>query len=138
MIEVARREAGERGIANVAYAQATIFDERYEGGSFDVVLAFHILHLLEDAGEVVQRIRNLLKPGGLFISATACMGEKSILGVLLLLLSRIGIIPHMNAFKLPELAGLIAHCGFQIVEAEKVLGKPPNYFIVARRVENDR
>jgi 2-polyprenyl-3-methyl-5-hydroxy-6-metoxy-1,4-benzoquinol methylase len=50
-----------------------------------VILAFHVLHLLEDTQEVVQRMHELLKPGGLFVSATACMGEKSFLGMFLLL-----------------------------------------------------
>ncbi|NEW06798.1 methyltransferase domain-containing protein [Paenibacillus sp. SYP-B3998] len=59
-------------MANINYAHSTIFDERYKKGSFDVILVFHVLHLLEDEHIVLQRINELLKPGGLLISATPC------------------------------------------------------------------
>jgi hypothetical protein len=84
----------------------------------------------------MRRINELLKPGGLLISATACMGEKSFLGMFLLLLSKTGFAPYMNAFKLSELEGLIANGSFRIVETEKVHRTPPNYFIVAKKIEN--
>ncbi len=90
MVEIAKRNASERKIENIDYAHSTIFDERYKRGSFDVILAFYILHLLEDTHKVMQRINELLKPGGLIISATPCMGEKTFLSILLSLVSKIG------------------------------------------------
>ncbi len=135
MIDVAKRKAGERKIENINFAQSTIFDERYKKESFNVILAFNILHLLEDTQKVMQRINELLKPGGLFISATACMGEKmSFLGILLSLLSKIGIVPYVKIFKFSELEDLIANGNFQIVETEELGHTPPNYFIVAKKI----
>jgi 2-polyprenyl-3-methyl-5-hydroxy-6-metoxy-1,4-benzoquinol methylase len=136
MIEVAERRAGEREIGNIHYAQSTIFDERYGEASFDVILAFSILHLLEDTRKVMQRISELLKPGGLFISATPCMGEKkSFLGVFFFLLSRTGIAPYMKFLKFSELESMIANGHFRIVEVEDLHQTPPNYFMVARKIE---
>ena len=135
MIDVARRKAGEREIDNVHYAKATLFDERYERESFDVILAFNILHLLDDAHRVMHRIYELLKPGGLFISATACLGERrTFLSIFLFLLSKVGLVPYLNLLTVSELEDLVVDGNFQIVETEDLDQTPPNYFIVAKKV----
>jgi 2-polyprenyl-3-methyl-5-hydroxy-6-metoxy-1,4-benzoquinol methylase len=72
MIEIAKKKAEARQIENIDYAHATLFDERYQRGSLDVILAFYVLHLLEDAPNVLQRMNDLLKPGGLIVSVTPC------------------------------------------------------------------
>jgi len=134
MIDVAKRKADERDIQNINYAQLTIFDDRYKNESFNVILAFNILHLLEDAQKVMQRINELLKPEGLFISATACMGEKkSFIGFLLFLLNKMRIIPHTKFLKFSELEGLIANENFQIIKTEDLHDTPPSYFVVAKK-----
>jgi 2-polyprenyl-3-methyl-5-hydroxy-6-metoxy-1,4-benzoquinol methylase len=76
MIDIATRRAVERNIENVEFAQATIFDERYTSESFDVILAFNILHLLDNTRQAVQRMSELLKPGGVLIATTPCLHEK--------------------------------------------------------------
>ena len=53
MIEIAKRKADGRKIKNIDYEHSTIFDERYKRGSFDVILVFYILHLLEDPHKVM-------------------------------------------------------------------------------------
>jgi 2-polyprenyl-3-methyl-5-hydroxy-6-metoxy-1,4-benzoquinol methylase len=137
MIEVAKRKAGERKVKNVDFAHATIFDERLKKEAFDVILAFNVLHLLEDPQKAVQRINELLKPGGLIISSTACMGENraSFMSVLLFLVMKIGIIPSLKFFTISELENAIAAIGnFQIVEAESLMRNPTSYFIVAKKI----
>ena len=135
MIEAAERKAAERKIANIDFAQSTIFDERFEKESINVILAFSVLHLLEDTQKVMQRINELLKPGGFFICATACLGEKtSFLSISLLLLSKMGVFPYIRFFKVSELEDSIANGNFQIVETEYLDHKPAYYYIVAKKV----
>ncbi|MFC1913483.1 class I SAM-dependent methyltransferase [Chloroflexota bacterium] len=137
MIEVAKRKASERNIENINYAQATIFDERYRKESFNVILAFRILHMLEDTQAVMHRINELLKPGGVFISVTTCMGEKkwAFLSILMFLASKMRIVPqHINMFKLSDLEGLLTMENFQIVECERLEDSVPHYFIVAKKL----
>jgi len=129
MIETAKRKAGK----NVNFAKATIF-EKYKKETFNVILAFNILHLLEEPQKVMQRINELLKPGGLFISVTPCLGEKTFLRIILFLLSKIGIIPYLKILKIPELEELVANGNFQIVETETLYHFSSNYFIVARKI----
>ena len=139
MIEAAKRKAGERKIENVDFAQATIFDERYRRESFDVILALNIMHLVEDAQKVMQRIYELLKPGGLIISSTACLGEKktflsSLLFFVIFTLTKIGVVPHIRFFKISELEDLITNGNFQIVKTESLNHSAEEYFIVAKKV----
>ena len=135
MIEMAKSKARERNICNVNYAQGTIYDERFQKESFNVILAFRILHLLENPRVVVRRINELLQPGGVFISVTTCMGSlKILLGVPLLLLRKARILPvHINYFKLAQLQGIMTEQGFEILEYEKMDDSIPNYCIVARK-----
>jgi 2-polyprenyl-3-methyl-5-hydroxy-6-metoxy-1,4-benzoquinol methylase len=134
MIEAAKRKAAELKIGNIDFAQATIFDERNKRESFDVILAFNILHLVEDPQKTVQRINELLKAGGLFISITVCMGKKSLLGIFMSLFTKIVGIPYLRLFKIPQLENLITKGNFQIMEAKSLRQRPTNCFIVAKKI----
>lgn len=134
MIEIAKRKADVRKIENIDYTQSTIFDDRYKRGSFDVILVFYILHLLEDTHKVMQQINELLKPGGLIISATPCMGEKIFPGILLSIVSKIGLVPKIRLFKISELENSIANGNFEIVETECVHQYGQQHFIVAKKI----
>ncbi|MFC1965236.1 hypothetical protein ACFLWG_04485, partial [Chloroflexota bacterium] len=81
-------------------------------------------------------INGLLKPGGIFISVTTCMGsQKVLLSIFLFLARKLRILPlHINMFKLPELQGLMTRDGFEIVEYEKMDDRLPHYCIVARNI----
>lgn len=137
MIEIARTKAARLDIDNVHYAQALIFDEKYREESFDVVLAFRILHILDDINAVIRRINELLKPGGVFISVTTCMGwYKTILGIPAFLLRKLRMLPfHINFFKLSDVQRILTAGGFEIVEYEKMDDNVPTYCIVARKVK---
>lgn len=140
MIEAAKRKAGERKIENIDFVQAIIFDKRYKRESFDVILALSIIHLVEDTPKVMQRINELLKPGGLIISSTACLGEKKtflsiLLSIPIFLLIKIGIVPNMRFFKISELEDSITKENFQIIETETLAHNPATeYFIVAKKI----
>ena len=127
MIETAKRKAGK----NVNFAKATIF-EKYKKETFNVILAFNILHLLEEPQKVMQRINELLKPEGLFIFVTPCLGEKySFLSIFLVLLRKIRILPYIRSFKISELKELISG-NFQIVETSNL--HPMHYLIIAKKI----
>lgn len=133
MIRIAEKKARDRNIANISYTHTTIFDERYKKGSFDAILAFHVLHLLEDEGAVLQRINELLKPGALFISATPCVGEKRFLKGLLSAAGKVGLMPIIHAFQINQLIDAIKKGDFSIVETDCLNPSSQEYFIVARK-----
>ena len=138
MIEVAKSKADERNIKNIGFARAEIFDESLGKESFDVILSLSILHLVEDSAQVIDRINQLLKPGGVFISATPCLGEKTFLSVLMnipiFLLSRMGVIPSITFFSASSLTEVITKAGFQMIEQNDLSFRPlREYFLVTRK-----
>lgn len=76
MIEIGWRRAEEAGVENIVFEQASIEALKARPASFDVILAFSRLHLLADRPTVMQKVRRLLKPGGYFITNTACIGDR--------------------------------------------------------------
>ena len=47
--------------------------------SLDAVMAHNVLHLLEDRERAVADIHNMLRPGGVFVTSTACIGDMMLL-----------------------------------------------------------
>ena len=136
MIDVARRKADERNLQNIHFAQTDVFDDRFKEKSFDVIFAFNILYLLSDVTNVLKRINELLKPGGMFISTTDCLGEKkTFVNTLKYMLSKIGILPFMYMLKIHELETLVMDAQFQIIETEKLSDASSNYFIAAKKLD---
>lgn len=142
MIDIAKRKANERKLANIDYTQSSIFDDIFKKESFNVILALNILHLLNNKKKIIQRINELLKPGGLFISGTLCLGQNksfirycflSFLSFLLFLLSKIRLFPFLNCLKFSKLEGFVIEGNFQIIETENIPHSQPYMFIVAKK-----
>jgi 2-polyprenyl-3-methyl-5-hydroxy-6-metoxy-1,4-benzoquinol methylase len=136
MIEAAQRKAAEAKVENARFMQATVFDLRLEKGSYDTVLAWGILHLVDDRNLVVNRVNELLKPGGLVVSATECMAEKKTsITSLLSFLMKIGIFPiSLKFFTVAELEESFTGAGFQILEKEIMGDNPVSSFIAAKKM----
>jgi ubiquinone/menaquinone biosynthesis C-methylase UbiE len=105
-------------------------------GSFDAVLAFNVLHLVPQRRDTLARVLRYLKPGGLFISKTACLSEMSVLIRMAIPVMRaIGKAPHVEVFSGLELENEIRASGFAIEERARhgSTRKDPRAFIVARK-----
>lgn len=133
MIQIAQNKANELNIQNVNYSHTTIFDKNYKEETFDVILGVYVLHLLDDMPKVLSRINELLKPGGLFISVTPCLGKRTLTGISLSLLSKIGLIPSLKTYSVSELENFITNQDFKIIEKECLQKKGQQYFIVAKK-----
>jgi ubiquinone/menaquinone biosynthesis C-methylase UbiE len=117
LLAIAEQRMAERKLDNVTFLQTSVFYERFSLGSFDVVMAFHVLHFFNDIDAGFQRIYDLLTPDGLFISETACLGEKSQLtGKLLQFMGHLGILPRMNLLTTRQLEQALEKTGFRLVE----------------------
>jgi ubiquinone/menaquinone biosynthesis C-methylase UbiE len=75
MIEIAERRAVEAGATNVTFAVASVEGFTAPDESYDVVLGLSLLHLLDDRQSAIAKIYRLLKPGGVFVSSTACIAD---------------------------------------------------------------
>lgn len=76
MIAIGREKAERAGVANVRFRQAGVEDFQAPDGSYDVVLALNLLHLVPDRAAALAKIRRVLKPGGLFVSSTVCLADR--------------------------------------------------------------
>ena len=75
MLDIARQKAEAAGIENISFEQSTIEDVDVSDSTLDVVLGLSILHLLEDREAAIAKVFKMLKPGGLFVSSTTCLGD---------------------------------------------------------------
>jgi 2-polyprenyl-3-methyl-5-hydroxy-6-metoxy-1,4-benzoquinol methylase len=138
MIEIARNKAIKRKISNINYVYTTIFDERFKADLADVIIVFNVLHLLEDSQKVMQRINELLRPGGLIISTTPCLGEKPLLNSLFLIGSKIGIIPKIKSFKKSKLVHLFKKVKFEMIETDCLKYNSLQYLIIAKKLKSEK
>jgi len=139
MINEANKKKRELNISNISFFQGTIFDSNLEKNTYDTIIAYGIIHLLEENQKVIQRIHELLKQGGFFISTTACMKDKMDIKTRIkvtsfIFMKRLGIFPlHLSMFKSSDVNKIIEEQSFQIIETEKIIDGIPAIFIVARK-----
>jgi ubiquinone/menaquinone biosynthesis C-methylase UbiE len=126
MISEALKKKNKLNVTNASFSQGTIYIDDLEKASFEKIIAFAIIHLMEDSEKVIQRINELLKPGGLFISTTACFREKMDFKTkseftLYRFMKRLGIFPlHLNMYRTSDIEQLIKRQNFSIIKAEKL------------------
>ena len=115
LLAIAEQRMTERNLDNVEFLQTSVFDKTFQPGSFDMVMAFFVVHFFEDIDVVFERVHELLKPGGIFISETACLGNKSKLsGSLLRFAGHLGFLPKINLLTTQQLKQSLKRAGFSI------------------------
>lgn len=133
MIDIGIQKAKDKNISNIDFLQAEVFDDRLAPQSFDVILAHNILHLLEDLPQAMERLSELLKPGGLLISKTPCLGENSsMLKVAVIIMKMLGKAPYVGFVKGKELEDLMLEKGFTVVEKGQYPEKSHSHYFVVK------
>jgi 2-polyprenyl-3-methyl-5-hydroxy-6-metoxy-1,4-benzoquinol methylase len=135
MLEIARTRAEEAGVKNLTFSEAGI-DEYDAGGQvFDVVMAMSVLHLVEDRDAVIAKVFSMVKPGGVFITSTACLGDwLKIIRYVAPIGRMVGLLPVLRVFSTMELKRSMEQAGFQLVE-EFHPGRKKALFLVVRKPE---
>ena len=137
MVRRTAEKARTQGAENVEVYRTDLFDLRLEEGGYDVVTAFNVLCYMDDQDRVLARIRRLLKPGGLFLSVTDCLGERPTReGLQKLWRSRTGSMPYVAFYRIGGLEETVSRAGFLILERERLFRVPPRLFIAARKGGN--
>jgi phosphatidylethanolamine/phosphatidyl-N-methylethanolamine N-methyltransferase len=72
MIGELRRRVAEAGLLNVTCSQGDVYALPYGPGTFDLVVAANVLHLLPDLPRALEVLRGLLRPGGRLVVPTFC------------------------------------------------------------------
>lgn len=133
MIEIAEAKAADAGAGNVAFRQAPVEALGLADASFDMVLALNLLHLVRDRDGAICDVYRMLKPGGIFVSSTACIGDGMAFFKLIAPIGRaLGLIPHVGIFRETVLRAGLARAGFEIETSWRPRSRD-SAFIVARK-----
>lgn len=138
MITIAREKASAQGVQNVAFEVGTFADAPWADATFDVAVAFNVLHLTAATPNALAAVHRLLRPGGLFISKTPCLKlMHPAIRALVPLMRFTGHAPSSVAlFSADELENMLAGAGFEIEERGSHAtrgGKDARAFLVARK-----
>lgn len=137
MLEIGAQKAGAEGIDTVRFVEAPA--EQPPEGSFDAVLAFNLLHLVDDLDQTLSAAHQALKPGGLFISKTICKpglrssAKMAAMRLALPVLRLLGKAPPVRFIRADKLEAQIAKAGFDIIERDSFPARDPRLFLVAKR-----
>lgn len=136
MIEIAQGKADANNIANITFKRSTVDAFSAPDRSFDAVLALSILHLLESRHAAIATVHKMLKPGGIFVSSTVCLGDSMLRFIKLIapIGKFLGLLPLLKVFTVQELTDSITDAGFEI-DHQWQPGKGKAVFIVARKAE---
>ena len=115
MIEIAKDKAIVAGIENVTFEASSIDALDVPDASVDVVMAHSVLHLLEDKEQVIADVHKMLKPGGVFVSSTACIGDMMLPLRLIIPVGRLlRLFPLVKVFSVADLKTSLETGGFDI------------------------
>ena len=127
----------KNNINNVTFEKASIESFSSPDAAFDVILGLSILHLVEDRDAVLEKVFRSLKPGGVFISSTACMGDNLAFFKYIVPVGRaLGVFPVLNVFKEAQLVSEVNSAGFTVLQQWRPK-KSMAAFIVAQRMATD-
>lgn len=108
--------------------------QAFDGGPFDVICAFNLLHLVDDLPGLLARIHDHLKPAGLLISKTWCFADMPLkLRALFPVLRLAGLFPVSRTLSAPQLHAAIAAAGFEGIDTRVFGARLQNPYIVARK-----
>ena len=133
MLAIAQRKAEAENIHNVTFEQAAVEDLDGLAQSLDMVLGLSILHLLKDKDSAITQVYQLLKPGGLFVTSTVCIGDSMGWFKFVAPIGRtLGLLPFVAVFTVQALADSLTQAGFEL-DYQWQPDKSSAVFIVAKK-----
>lgn len=138
MIAMARQRWRAQPSAQLSFAVADAQAALQENaGGYHRVLAFNVLHLVDDLDAVLSAAARALAPGGLLISKTPCVREMNLLvaRIAVPIARMLGAAPPVQVFDEAQLLAGMRATGLKpiIVERHGTRRKDFRAFVVARR-----
>jgi 2-polyprenyl-3-methyl-5-hydroxy-6-metoxy-1,4-benzoquinol methylase len=133
MLEIARAKAEAAGVTNVTFETASVEDLRSTAETYDVVMVHSLLHLLDDRAAALAEIHRVLKPGGLLVSSTVCLGGGlPWLRLLIPVMRVLGLAPRVWFLTPDALTAEVEAAGFRIAHSWRH-GRMTSLFLMARK-----
>ena len=132
MLAIAQGKADAEKVENITFSRSAIDKFSAPERSFDAVLGLSILHLLDNRQEIIAKVHEMLKPGGIFVTSTVCIGDTKKLIKFLTPIGRlVGLI--LKVFTMKELEDSLTGAGFEIDYQWQPPGEGKSVFIVAKK-----
>ena len=129
MIAIAKDKLVEAGQSNLDFIVADA-DSDALGTAYDAVMAYNLLHLVDNLPTTLGHIHSITREGGLLITKTPCLGSKKwLFAPLLWVMQLFGKAPDVLLIKPAYLEQSITDAGYEIIEAEDYGSR----YIVARK-----
>lgn len=137
MLAVGRRNAQQVGAQNVSFVASDA--SAPPEGPYDVVLAYNLLHLVDDLENTLTKVQDVLEPGGLFISKTFCISGTAswkfrMIRLVLPVMQMLGRVPFVRFMPESELDAAIERAGFELIERASFPARDARRFLVARKI----
>ena len=137
MIEIAQGKADAENIDNITFEQSTIEEISVVENTLDAVLGLSILHLLENKEEAIGKVSKMLKPGGIFVTSTTCLGDTMGWFKLIAPIGKfLGLFPLVKVFTINDLKTSVTDANFDI-DYQWQPNKGKAVFIVATKPEHN-
>lgn len=136
MVAIAEGKRAAAGVGNLRFqAEPAGTLAGVPDASFDGVCAYNLLHLVPDPAALVAAVHRVLRPGGVFVSSTSCLGGVWFppYALFLPVLRWVGKAPAVTLFTAEELRGMLTAAGFVGLEEPDVGDTAPGVFLVARK-----
>ncbi len=134
MIDIARSKLATDDPGNLRFLQADAC-EILDQAKFDAVMAFSLLHLVDEPAAVLASIHTQLAHGGLLFIKTPCLRELHLpMRLLVRTMSLLGIAPRLSFFSIAEHAMIIERAGFVIEDQVCLDVGKRSPFVVARKL----
>jgi ubiquinone/menaquinone biosynthesis C-methylase UbiE len=125
MLAILRERMKSAGISNVEAAQRDLYALGYPPGSFDVVVAGNVLHLVPDLERAVDALCHVLRPGGKLITPTYVHHETALAWVTSRVLANVLGQPMHRRFTTASLRQALEQRGLRITRVETIPGVIP-------------
>lgn len=137
MVAIARERLAGAPTPQLEFAVAEADEGSFGHEAWDVVLAFNVLHLVDDLDRTLEIAVRALRPGGLLVSKTPCIGEMNPLvpRLALPLMRAFGKAPAVLCFDGAALQAAMQRHGLRIEAAERHGSRRKDFrlFVVARK-----
>lgn len=130
MLEKAKQKAKSMGFANITFAERNLLALPESDGSFDVVIAANVIHLLDKPHDALEELWRVTKPGGLLIIPTFLThGSKKGFSFLIKCYKLLGFRPAYN-FNETQYREMLDGSGLPKPDVKILQGKIPVGFAV--------
>lgn len=136
MIKVASEKQKQRNISNIVFEVGDSCNLAFDDGTFDVVIASNVLHLLFEPEKSLSEIRRVLKSDGIAILPTFCHADniqsRIISGFMSLFSFR-----ARNKWSAKSFVLFVGCNNFTITKSQIIPGKIPLMYCVARKIRSE-